>query len=43
MESYNIKHNVMMPYYLQANGQVKGTNKIIEIVITNINPFHLNY
>jgi hypothetical protein len=41
MEKYKIKHRVTTPYHPQANGQVEGTNKILEAIITKTVRLHL--
>jgi len=41
MDNYNIKHKVTTPYHLHENGQVEGTNKILEETITKIISMHL--
>jgi hypothetical protein len=41
MENYKIKHRVTTPYHPHVNGQVEGTNKILEEIITKIVRLHL--
>jgi hypothetical protein len=41
MDRYKINHRVTTPYHPQANGQVEGTNKILEAIITNTVKLHL--
>jgi transposase InsO family protein len=41
MENYKIKHKVTTPYHPQENGQVEGTNKILEAIITKTVRLHL--
>ena len=37
---YNIQHRITSPYHLQANGKVEITNKVIEVILTNIVKSH---
>eukprot|EP00253_Pinus_taeda_P022379 PITA_22379 len=40
MEQYKIRHRKSMPYHLQANGQVKSINKVIESILTKTVNMH---
>jgi hypothetical protein len=41
MDKYKIKHNITTPYHPLANGQVEGTKKTLEAIITKTFGLHL--